>query len=84
MQIRAWSPHMPGLHCIQVVDRIKMVDNTNVIEKSWKCTEVNCFGLCQVHIHYRLSCHRRIQQLFNLVNVLISKFFTGQKDRRTD
>ena len=29
-QTHAWSPHMPGLHHIQVVDHIKMVDNTNV------------------------------------------------------
>ena len=42
---------MPGLHRIQVVDRIKMVDNTNV-KKSWKCSGVKCFGLYQVHIHY--------------------------------
>ena len=33
---------------------------------------------------FRLSCHCRVQQSFNLVNVLISKFFTGQTDRLTD
>ena len=27
---RGWIPHMAGLHRIQVVDRIKMMDNTNV------------------------------------------------------
>ena len=49
MQTRAWSLHMPGLHRIQVVDRIKTLDNTR---------GVNCFGLYQVHIHYYfLDCH---------------------------
>ena len=33
---------------------------------------------------FRLPCHCRIQQSFKLVNVLISKFFTGQTDRLTD
>ena len=32
---------------------------------------------------FRLPCHCRVQQSFNLVNVLISKFFTGQIDRQT-
>ena len=70
---------MPGLHRIQVVDRVKMVDNTNVIkiEKSWKCRGVKCFGLYQVDRHFflKLSCHCCVQQLFNPVNVLISNFF---------
>ena len=33
---------------------------------------------------FRLPCHCRVQQSFNLVNVLISKFFTRQTDRLTD
>ena len=33
MRTRDWDPHMPGLYRIQVVDRIKMVDNTNVINR---------------------------------------------------
>ena len=33
MRTRAWGPHMPSLHRIQVVDCIKMVDNTNVINR---------------------------------------------------
>ena len=32
---------------------------------------------------FRLPCHCRVQQSFNLVNVLISKNFTGQIDRLT-
>ena len=35
-------------------------------------------------LFFRLPCHRRVQQLFNPVNVLISKFFTGQTDWLTD
>ena len=35
-------------------------------------------------LFFRLPCHCHIQQLFNPVNVLISKFFTGQTDRLTD
>ena len=31
-------------------------------------------------LFFRLPCHRRIQQLFNPENVLISEFFTGQTD----
>ena len=30
MRTHVWSQHMPGLHPSLVVDRIKMVDNTNV------------------------------------------------------
>ena len=48
------------------------------IEKSWKYRGVNCFGLYQIHIHFflfRLPCHCRVQQSFNIVNVLISKIF---------
>ena len=33
---------------------------------------------------FRLPCHCRVQQSFNLVNVLISKNFTRQIDRLTD
>ena len=33
MRTRAWSQHMPGLLRIQVVDRIKMVDNTKLTRK---------------------------------------------------
>ena len=66
---------MPGLHRIQVVDRIKMVDVANVkIEKremQRRYTDI---------IFFRLPCHCHLQQSFNLVNVLISKFFTGQTD----
>ena len=50
------------------------------IEKSWKCRGVNCSGL----LSGRLPCHCHVQQSFNLVNVLISKFFTGQTNRLTD
>ena len=44
------------------------------------------WSLSGIHtlLFFRLQCHRRIQQLFNPVNVLISKFFTGQTDRLTD
>ena len=31
-----------------------------------------------------LPCHRPVQQSFNPVNVLISKFFTGQTGRQMD
>ena len=33
---------------------------------------------------FRLPCHYHVQELFNPVNVLISKFFTGLTDRLTD
>ena len=35
-------------------------------------------------LFFCLDCHCGVQQLFNLVNVLISKCFTGQTDRQTD
>ena len=35
-------------------------------------------------LFFRLPCHRCVQQLFNPVNVLISKFFTGQTGWLTD
>ena len=41
----------------------------------------------QVHIHIFLDCHvtaARVQQSFNLVNVLISNIFTVQTNRLTD
>ena len=88
MRTCAWGLHMPGLYRIQVVDRIKMVDNTNVINR--KELEMPRSELLwslpgtQTLFFFRLPCHRRIKQLFNPVNVLISKFFTGQTDRLTD
>ena len=79
---------MPGLHRIQMVDRIKMVDNTNVLNRKvleMQRSKLFC-SLSGTHtlLFFRLPCHRCIQQLFNLVNVLISKFFTRQTDRLTD
>ena len=73
---------MPGLHCIQVVDRIKMVDRKELemqrSELLWSLSGTHTF------FFFRLPCHRRVQQLFNPVNVLISKFFTRQTDKLTD
>ena len=34
MRTGVWSPHTTGLHRIQVVHHIKMVDDTNVKQKS--------------------------------------------------
>lgn len=28
-----WCPHVTGLYCIQVVDHIEMVDNSNITNK---------------------------------------------------
>ena len=78
---------MPGLHRIQVVDRIKMVDNTMLNGKELEMQKNELFwSLSGTHtlLFFRLPCHSRIQQSFKLVNVLISKFFTGQTDRLTD
>ena len=66
---------MPSLHRIQGVDRIKMVDDTNVKYKT--------VGLYQVHItffFFKLPCHCRIQQLFNPVNVLTFHWTDKLKD----
>ena len=82
---RARSPHIPGLHRIQVVDRIKMVDNTNVI-KSLKCRGVKCFGLYQVERHFFLDCHV-IAVYSNCLTRADFKFFhwtDRQTDRLTD
>ena len=76
---------MPGLHRIQVVDRMKMaVKMLNRKELEVHRSEL-FWSLYQVHIHhfFRLPCPCRVQQLFNSVNVLISKFCTGLTDRRT-
>ena len=35
-------------------------------------------------LFFRLQCHHRVQQLFNLANVLMSKFFTGQTGWQTN
>ena len=77
---------MPGLHRIQVVDRIKMVDNTKLMlnreELEMQKSEL-LWILSGTHtlLFFRLPCHCRVQLLlFNPVNVLISKFFTGQTD----
>ena len=76
---------MPGLHRIQVVDRVKMVDNTKLMlnreELEMQRSEL-LWTLSGIHtsLFFRLPCHCRVQQLFNPVNVLISKFFTGQTD----
>ena len=61
MRTHAWSPHMPGLHHIQVVNRIKMVDNTNVKinRKELEMQRSELFwSLYQVHIqHFFFNCH---------------------------
>ena len=76
MQTCVWSPHMPGLHHIQVVDRIEIVDNTNVKYKraEMQRSELLC-SLSGTHTLLFLRLHCCIQQLFNPVNVVISKFF---------
>ena len=79
---------MPGLHHIQMVDRIKMVDDANVLNRKvleMQRSELFC-SLSGTHtlLFFSLPCHRRVQQSFNLVNVLISKFFTGQTGRLTN
>ena len=76
------------LHSIQVVDRTKMVGNTNVLNR--KELEMQrrelfwCLSGTHTLLFFRLPCHHCVQQLYNPVNVLISKFFTGQTDRLTD
>ena len=78
---------MPDLHRIQVVDRIKMgtIPMLNRKELEMRGSEL-FWSLSGTHtlLFFRLPCHCCIQQLFNPVNVLISKFFTGQTDRLTD
>ena len=76
---------MPGLHHIQVVDRIKLkwwtTPMLNRKELEMQRSEL-FWSLSGAHtlLFFRLPCDRRVQQLFNPVNVLISNFFTGQTD----
>lgn len=47
---------MPGFCRIQVRDRIKMADHTDVkLESGWTCRDYKCFGHCQdAHIDFLL------------------------------
>ena len=61
----------------KVVDRIKMVINRKELEMQ-RCELL--WSLSGTQTFFLDYCHRCIQQLFNPVNVLISKFFTGKID----
>ena len=86
-KILALPPLAP--HRIQVVERIKMVDNTTLNRKELEMQMSDSellWSLSGTHsiFFFRLPSHCRVQQSFNLVNVLISKFFTGLTDRLTE
>ena len=85
---RAWSQHIPGLHRISkwlTVSKWLTIPTLNRKELEMQKSEL-LWSLPGTHTLYffRLPCHCRVQQFFNLVNVLISKFFTGRTDRLTD
>ena len=55
----AWSQHMPGLHRIQVVDRIKIMLSRKELEVPDEWTALVSLSNTDI-IYFRLPCHCRV------------------------
>ena len=77
------SLHLPGLHCIRVVDHIKNGRHYHCwMKRCWKWRRSNCFDLIQVHQWFFVLLVCRTQQLtqhgFQNFSLQSSKLTIGQ------